>query len=86
MSTAPAESHFYPGLEGVIASETTICDLQGREGAGGLAYRGYRIEDLAETISYEEAAYLLLHGDLPTKSQLEAFDARLRERGRCRSR
>ena len=78
MSTAPAESTYYPGLEGVIASETTICDLQGRQGAGGLAYRGYTIEDLAETVSYEEAAYLLFHGDLPNRSQLKEFDARLR--------
>src|SRR5262245_42897219 len=53
MSTAPAEQ-YYPGLEGVIAAETAICDLEGREGQGGLDYRGYAIEDLAGAVSYEE--------------------------------
>jgi 2-methylcitrate synthase/citrate synthase II len=76
MSTAADEYH--PGLEGVIASESAICNLEGKEGSGGLEYRGYRIEDLATVVSYEETAFLLLHGDLPTRSQLEAFDARLR--------
>src|SRR5690606_20162874 len=50
----------------------------GREGAGGLEYRGYNIEDLAEKVSYEESAFLLLHGDLPTASQLREFQSRLR--------
>lgn len=77
MSTAPEES-YHPGLEGVIASETSISNVEGQEGGGGLLYRGYSIEALAEKASYEEAAYLLLHGDLPTKSQLGEFDARLR--------
>ena len=77
MSTAAAD-HYYPGLEGVIACETAICNLEGREGAGGLEYRGYRIEDLAGVVSYEETAFLLLHGDLPDRDQLDAFDARLK--------
>lgn len=78
MSTAPTEV-LYPGLEGVIACETSICNLEGKQGAGGLEYRGYTIEDLAAKVSYEETAYLLLHGDLPGKSELEAFKVRLRE-------
>jgi citrate synthase len=69
---------YFPGLEGVIASETAICNIEGHEGLGGLEYRGYRIEDLATVVSYEETAFLLLHGDLPTRSQLQEFDARLR--------
>src|SRR5271154_3260618 len=69
---------FSPGLEGVIASETAIANIEGKDGAGGLEYRGYRIEDLAGSVSYEETAFLLLHGDLPNKSQLREFDARLR--------
>jgi len=77
MSTAPVD-HYYPGLEGVIASETAISSVEGREGAGGLEYRGYAIEDLAEHVSYEEAAYLLLHGDLPTADQLRGFQSRLK--------
>lgn len=78
MSTEPVDQ-YYPGLEGVIASETAISSVEGRHGAGGLEYRGYGIEDLAETVSYEETAYLLLHGDLPTPAQLREFQARLRE-------
>src|SRR4051794_23062809 len=77
MSTAPTDT-YYPGLEGVIACETAICNLEGRQGEGGLEYRGYRIEDLAGAVSYEETAYLLLHGDLPNRSELAAFQGRLR--------
>jgi citrate synthase len=69
---------YRPGLEGVIASETAIANIEGKDGTGGLEYRGYRIEDLAGQVSYEETAFLLLHGDLPTKEQLREFDARLR--------
>ncbi len=77
MSNGPVEV-YHPGLEGVIASETAICSLDGKQGDGGLAYRGYSIEDLAEHVSYEETAYLLLHGELPTAAELRAFDARLK--------
>jgi 2-methylcitrate synthase/citrate synthase II len=73
-----AADQYYPGLEGVIANESAIANLEGKEGAGGLEYRGYRIEDLAGKVSYEETAFLLLHGDLPTAGQLREFDARLR--------
>ena len=69
---------FYPGLEGVISNETAITNLEGRKGDGDLEYRGYRIEDLADHVSYEEAAYLLLHGELPNVIQLADFDSRLR--------
>ena len=77
MSGASAEQ-YSPGLEGVIASETAIANIEGKDGAGGLEYRGYRIEDLAGHVSYEETAFLLLHGDLPNRAQLREFDARLR--------
>ncbi|MEO6808838.1 MAG: citrate/2-methylcitrate synthase [Isosphaeraceae bacterium] len=77
MSTAPVD-HYYPGLEGVVACETAICNLKGKEGAGGLEYRGYQIEDLAGVVSYEETAFLMLHGDLPTRAQLRDFEARLK--------
>jgi citrate synthase len=73
-----SEDQYSPGLEGVIASETAIANVEGKEGAGGLEYRGYRIEDLAGNVSYEETAYLLLHDDLPRADQLKAFDERLR--------
>jgi citrate synthase len=77
MST-PEIDQYHPGLEGVIANETSISSLEGREADGGLAYRGYSIEDLAESVSYMEAAYLLLHGELPNPGQLASFEARIR--------
>lgn len=79
MSEASAEERYYPGLEGVIASETAIANIEGKDGAGGLEYRGYAIEDLAGAVSYEEAAFLMLHGDLPNSGQLRDFNSRLRE-------
>ncbi|MBV8381670.1 MAG: citrate synthase, partial [Planctomycetaceae bacterium] len=77
MSTA-SEERYHPGLEDIIACETAIASIEGRAGAGGLEYRGYAIEELAGAISYEEAAFLLLHGDLPTAARLDEFKARLR--------
>ncbi|MHB1561195.1 MAG: citrate/2-methylcitrate synthase [Isosphaeraceae bacterium] len=74
-----AVNEYHPGLEGVIASETAIANIEGTDGAGGLEYRGYRIEDLADKVSYEETAFLLLHGDLPNREQLREFDGRLRK-------
>ena len=59
------------GLAGVIAGETAICTV-GKEGIG-LTYRGYGIHDLAERASFEEVAYLLIHGKLPAQSQLDAY-------------
>lgn len=79
MSGVPSSAEeYHPGLEGVIASESAIANIEGTDGSGGLEYRGYRIEDLAGHVSYEETAFLLLHGDLPTTAQLSDFDARLR--------
>jgi citrate synthase len=65
------EPIYSPGLEGVIAGETAISTI-----AGGLQYRGYSIEDLAEHSTFEEVAYLLLHGELPTASELSSFGQR----------
>ena len=56
------------GLAGVTAGATAICTV-GKEGAG-LTYRGYDIYDLSENASFEEVAYLLLHGHLPTQAEL----------------
>jgi citrate synthase len=69
-----ADPIYSPGLEGIIAGETAISTI-----AGGLQYRGYSIEDLAAHATFEEVAYLLLHGELPTASQLAAFSKRLIE-------
>ncbi len=79
MSDSPNDNYF-PGLEGVIAGETSITNLQGVEGQGDLEYRGYRIEDLAGTVTYEESVYLLLYGELPNATQLEALKGRLAAR------
>lgn len=62
-------------LSGVVAGETAICTV-GKEGVG-LTYRGYTIEDLAAHATYEETAWLVLHGELPTRTQLEEFERRL---------
>lgn len=59
------------GLAGVIAGQTAISTV-GKEGVG-LTYRGYEIEDLAREATFEEVAYLLLHGRLPTTSELAGF-------------
>jgi citrate synthase len=63
------------GLEGVVAAETKLCDLDGVNGR--LAYRGYDIGDLAREATFEEVAYLLWHGALPKTSELERFGAEL---------
>ena len=59
------------GLAGVTAGATAICTV-GKEGAG-LTYRGYDIYDLSENASFEEVAYLLLHGHLPTQAELTRY-------------
>ncbi len=59
------------GLAGVNAGETAICTV-GKEGFG-LSYRGYTIEDLAARTGFEEVAYLLLYGELPTRAQLTEY-------------
>ena len=64
------------GLEGVVANESSICYVFG--GEGRLIYRGYDIGDLAEHSTFEETAYLLLKGDLPTKDALKAFTAEIK--------
>jgi citrate synthase len=62
-------THLIRGLEGVVAAETQLCDLDGAHGR--LAYRGYDIDDLARHASFEEVAHLLWHGDLPDAAALD---------------
>ncbi len=64
------------GLEGAVAARTAICLIKGEEGK--LAYRGYSIDDLAEKANFEETAYLLWFGDLPTPKRLAWFSAELK--------
>jgi 2-methylcitrate synthase len=70
-----AESKKTGGLAGVTAGKTELCTV-GKEGAG-LTYRGYDIYDLADNASFEEVAYLLLHGKLPTQTELDAYIAKI---------
>jgi citrate synthase len=63
------------GLRGVVIADTRISDVQGA--AGKLIYRGYLIQDLANTASFEEVAYLLLFEKLPDSAELKAFKVQL---------
>ena len=65
------------GLRGISAGKTAIATV-GHEGEG-LSYRGYDIMDLADRAAFEEVAYLLLYGKLPTRAELDAYVARLKK-------
>jgi len=69
------ESGLIRGLEGVVAAETRLCDLDGAHGR--LAYVGYDIDELARLATFEEVAYLLWHGELPKAPQLDALTVQL---------
>ena len=63
------------GLSGITAGNTALCTV-GRSG-NDLHYRGYNILDVADTCEFEEIAYLLVHGSLPTKAELVSYKAKL---------
>ena len=63
-------------LSGVTAGSTALCTV-GRSG-NDLHYRGYDILDIAEQCEFEEIAYLLVHGALPTPAELNNYKAKLR--------
>jgi 2-methylcitrate synthase/citrate synthase II len=63
---------YSPGLEGVVAGETAISTV-----TGGLRYRGYPVTELAEKTTFDEVAYLLLYGELPSVAQLADFQKRI---------
>lgn len=69
-------SEYVPGLDGIIATKSAISSLDGKQGI--LAYRGYSIQQLAEHSSFEEATYLMLNNELPSKQQLAEFTTQLR--------
>lgn len=70
--TGKPAADFAKGLAGVIAGQTSICSLDGT-----LRYRGYDIEPLATAGDFEEVAFLLLHGELPSHTELAAFRDRV---------
>jgi citrate synthase len=63
------------GLEDVVSGQSSICFIDGQEGR--LLYRGYDIVDLARKSTYEETAFLLWNGHLPTSADLQSFSAEL---------
>src|SRR6202166_5005493 len=67
--------HAPKGLEGVVATTSSICYIDGDEGV--LAYRGYDIHDLAYRSSFEEVCYLLWFGRLPKADELKSLRQRM---------
>jgi len=59
------------GLLGIVVDETTISQVVPELSA--LTYRGYKVQDLCDKCDFEEVAYLVLHGELPSKKQLKKF-------------
>ena len=59
------------GLLGIVVDETTISHVVPELSA--LTYRGYKVQDLCDKCDFEEVAYLVLHGELPSKAQLKKF-------------
>ena len=76
MAEANEETKIHRGLRGVYFDRSHCTFIDGK--AGDLRYRGYSIHDLAEQSTFEETAWLLLHGELPTRAQLASFDAGLK--------
>ena len=76
MSEDGADIRIHRGLKGVYFERSATTFIDGR--AGELRYCGYSIHDLAAHSTFEETAYLLFHGELPTAAQLAAFDAELK--------
>ena len=83
-SPAPSESHMSSqtdipaGLADVPVAESAISFIDGKRAR--LTYRGIAVETLARESCFEETAWLLLKGDLPTQRQLADFDDQLRQR------
>ena len=74
--TGPQKTKKSVALSGVVAGNTALCSV-GRSG-NDLHYRGYDILDLAGTCEFEEVAHLLVHGALPTETELAAYKAKLK--------
>ncbi|MGE3960306.1 MAG: citrate/2-methylcitrate synthase [Dehalococcoidia bacterium] len=75
MPDATTDVQIHRGLQGVYFDRSEVCDIDGR--AGELWYRGYSIHDLAQHSTFEEASYLLFHGDLPTSEELGRWSREL---------
>lgn len=75
-SIPPSPQTYGRGLEGLVAGETRIGEIDGR--MGRLLYRGYDVADLAAKSSFETVSYLILQGEMPSASQLEDWETELR--------
>ena len=64
-------THASKGLEGVVATTSSICYIDGEQGV--LAYRGYDIHDLADNSTFEEVCYLFWYGRLPKRRGASSF-------------
>ncbi|MBG6191828.1 2-methylcitrate synthase/citrate synthase II [Arthrobacter sp. CAN_A212] len=71
--TETTETQIYKGLAGVTVDTTAISMVN--SDTNSLLYRGYPVQELAANCSFEEVAYLMWHGELPTKDQLAEFTA-----------
>ncbi|MDJ0378897.1 bifunctional 2-methylcitrate synthase/citrate synthase [Cryobacterium sp. PH31-L1] len=71
--TQTVEPHVYKGLTGVVVDTTAVSKVNPE--TNSLLYRGYPVQELAAKKSFEEVAYLLWHGELPTDQQLAEFEA-----------
>ncbi len=74
MTAGQLSPGYSPGLDGVVAGETTICQVDPN---AGLLYRGYDVHDLAVAVPFEDVAWLLYYGELPTPEQSETMRAGL---------
>ena len=84
VATAPETPRIYKGLAGVVVDTTAISKVVPE--TNSLTYRGYPVQDLAARCNFEQVAYLLWHGELPTDGQLQLFTQRERSsRGLNRS-
>ena len=76
MAEAKEDIQLHRGLKGIYFERSAASFIDGD--VGKLLYRGYNIHDLAENSTFEETTYLLLHGSLPTRSQLSEIDKTLK--------
>ena len=67
-----AKQEIFKGLAGVTVDTTSVSKVMPE--TNSLTYRGYAVQDLAANCKFEEVAYLLWHGELPSRSQLRKFE------------
>jgi citrate synthase len=79
MTGAPDPVKVHRGLAGVSVADTRISKS---DADGSLIYRGYLIWEIVTNAGFEETAFLILNGRLPTEGQLESFTEGLRERAK----